>query len=923
MYDKMSGISIKGKYFSELVLLKFFDKPEQRLSVVFGRNGSGKSTCAMGFKICAGKMTDPDITAQLIDKDSGLLVAPEGGWPNLFVFDEDYVNKKVQIEDGGLHAIVLLGEQVDVKKELESIAKESKPIEDDQVDINTACSAYADNKNPKSPLYQRIKIEKALREENGWAATDALIKGSKTNTKVTDSVIKSLINMAPFESLSVLEKEFNEKMALFYKIRDAGTTIDTPSVQFKGFEAKERKICALLAQKIEPPVLSEREAKIIETIKTFGEGRITEIKDTFSNEKQKFCPYCSQEISDTHRHDLLASIENVLKKEEKKHKEDLMAAIIELPTLNIVPLKEIEPTLCEQAESQHKICQAVLAEYTKLLKEKMDKTYTPIQSSNLNLTAEISKLNGFLMQLEKGRVTFNDDVKKTNEIKKDLVLLNEKIWAKKLEFQIDQYQATLEAKAKVDEKKEQIEKELDKLRIRQSEVMAKKEQISIAVDAINKALQYVFFSTNRLQLKLKNKQYYLEANGKMVRPKDVSCGERNIIALCYFFTEIMEKQEVEKLYKKDQLLVIDDPISSFDFENRIGILTYLKSELQKVVMGNNNSKVIIFSHDLPTVFDLSKAIWEIALSISGDAKKERDTKKAQRKISCKELLQQGLHEFNDKKNDYIRLAENVYKYASDTEGEATDLTVGNNTRRLLEAFSTFIYRKNIQDISCDKEIIKKLNGKAPYFESLMYRIVLHNESHSEDRIKTSYDDMNFYEFLSPDEKRKTARSVLCLMYGLQPLHMEIVLKGIDGANNTLKDWYRGIPEEETLQAPLANKRMIKLYDLPVSAGTGNMALEDWTAQDYETENTECDFAVKTSGDSMEPNIHDGDILLVKRCEEIEENKVGIFFYNGAAYCKRLKTIKGKKKLVSDNADMYEPVEIKLELEFKVQGKVIE
>ena len=244
-------------------------------------------------------------------------------------------------------------------------------------------------------------------------------------------------------------------------------------------------------------------------------------------------------------------------------------------------------------------------------------------------------------------------------------------------------------------------------------------------------------------------------------------------------------------------------------------------------------------------------------------------------------------------------------------------------RRLLEAFSTFIYRKSIQDISCDKEIIKNLNGKAPYFTSLMYRIVLHNESHSEDRIKTSYDGMNFYEFLSPDEKRKTARSVLCLMYGLQPLHIKIILEGTKGAIGTIEAWYREIPEEETEKASSANKRMIKLYDLPVSAGTGNMALEDWTAQDYETENTECDFAVKTSGDSMEPNIHDGDILLVKKCEEIEENKIGIFFYNGAAYCKRLKAVKGKKKLVSDNAAMYQPIEINPELEFKVQGKVIE
>ena len=50
----------------------------------------------------------------------------------------------------------------------------------------------------------------------------------------------------------------------------------------------------------------------------------------------------------------------------------------------------------------------------------------------------------------------------------------------------------------------------------------------------------------------------------------MSLGERNIIALCYFFTQILSNQDIGKLYQDEELVVIDDPISSFDFENKVG-----------------------------------------------------------------------------------------------------------------------------------------------------------------------------------------------------------------------------------------------------------------------------------------------------------------------------------------------------------------
>jgi phage repressor protein C with HTH and peptisase S24 domain len=57
-----------------------------------------------------------------------------------------------------------------------------------------------------------------------------------------------------------------------------------------------------------------------------------------------------------------------------------------------------------------------------------------------------------------------------------------------------------------------------------------------------------------------------------------------------------------------------------------------------------------------------------------------------------------------------------------------------------------------------------------------------------------------------------------------------------------------------------------------------------------------DYAVRVSGDSMEPRFFNGDIVIVESCREIPEGKVGIFLYNGESYIKKF----GGDRLISVN-----------------------
>ena len=59
-----------------------------------------------------------------------------------------------------------------------------------------------------------------------------------------------------------------------------------------------------------------------------------------------------------------------------------------------------------------------------------------------------------------------------------------------------------------------------------------------------------------------------------MKPTQISLGERNIIALCYYFANIMQNQEFEESHAQEYILLIDDPVSSFDIENKVGIMSF-------------------------------------------------------------------------------------------------------------------------------------------------------------------------------------------------------------------------------------------------------------------------------------------------------------------------------------------------------------
>ncbi len=96
-------------------------------------------------------------------------------------------------------------------------------------------------------------------------------------------------------------------------------------------------------------------------------------------------------------------------------------------------------------------------------------------------------------------------------------------------------------------------------------------------------------------------------------------------------------------------------------------------------------------------------------------------------------------------------------------------------------------------------------------------------------------------------------------------------------------------------------RQIQLSLLPVSAGFGSF-LDSNDSEGISIPATEeyrqVDFAVRVSGDSMEPEYHNGDIVLVREQPSVEVGEVGLFTVDNMGYIKE----QGEDRLISRNPD---------------------
>jgi phage repressor protein C with HTH and peptisase S24 domain len=116
------------------------------------------------------------------------------------------------------------------------------------------------------------------------------------------------------------------------------------------------------------------------------------------------------------------------------------------------------------------------------------------------------------------------------------------------------------------------------------------------------------------------------------------------------------------------------------------------------------------------------------------------------------------------------------------------------------------------------------------------------------------------------------------------------------------------------------RRTVPVYAMPVSAGPG-VYLDDSTTEEISIpdnqKTADCDFALRISGNSMEPIYHNGDLVLVEDCDSVEVGELGIFVLDGDGFFKKF----GGDRLISLNPE-YADILLKNFTESVCCGKVI-
>lgn len=790
MIEDIASIKIKGGIFETETDLPIFEKEKTQkpnFSLIYGKNGSGKSTISRGFRKLTGDEELQIESMELLDADGSTIEVCEEEKNNTYVFNEEFIEDNIKIEDDGLSAIVVMGAVKYVDDNIKQIQPTYEKSLSEAQAQKEVFNKYSDSDNNLCPEYYINKMQEALKGDNSWASRDAKIRNNKTNSKVRRNTYTQFVELHPTKSRDELVLVYDATMKKLEAAKSGSKRIETVVPTLETFEDTENDIVNLLKEKIEKPVLSEREKSLFHILQDDnGNQKLTNIKNHFTGPQKITCPFCFQDVDEKYADDLVQSIEKILSKKVEEHQGKLLKARLSIFEVNLVAFNELSPEKVKECETKIGVLNSSIEQVNELINQKIENVYKPILNEGFCLKNKYDECVASLEELEEARKSFNEKTTATKPLIKELTNVNNEIAYYDLKELYEKYQKQIAEKKTEEEKSNKLNQTANDLRKKIEVLEQEKKNARIAMKAINDDLAYIFFSKTRLRIDYDHDKYVLYSHERLVEPGNVSVGERNAIGLCYFFNRIMENKDEEKVFNSKYLLVIDDPVSSFDMENRIGILSYLKYKLGQYLKGNDKSKFLLFTHDMQTFYDMRHFVLELLSSKykNGASKYVRDWELKNKSVDKIDI---------QKRNEYTALLGTVFDYADAEEIDTQySVSIGNVMRKVMEAFGTFVYKKGMAQLSTDESIMANLSKEdQAYYENLMYRLVLNTGSHMEEKVKT-IDDMNFFDYISDADKRRTARDVICFLYKINPLHVKAHLQGKENAVEKIEMWCEAI-----------------------------------------------------------------------------------------------------------------------------------
>ena len=594
-------------------------------NILFGYNGKGKSSIAIGIK-------------------NEFLKNSNKNQENFRVFDRDYISNSLLLEntDGKIKGIeVSFGKGVvDIENKVKELEK--KIITKEEIDkldsnivrlrkeIRTEIDTIHNRRKGKSNIQKKSKDESVERVIELYrkdykdakkieADDDKLINVNGDNS--IEKQISQNENLRPL-SFSNISTTLREETSIIFKEK-FGEDISIPEYEIVQWIESGIKIhkdgdnCKFCNNKLDYSGIKSK----INQYKENKRHKATKKLKQFREHLQQF----------------LESI-YLLEKETKTYStnigievEEYFTKITETKT-DIQSLIDLCQSKIDKIEIQEKFD-------FKLLTEILHKTEDSIQKINKIKSKQLSeqriKLNN-LTTLVKGAIGL--------EIFKSINITDK---LKDLKIKIEELKGKREKNIKV-------RQEIQDLKQQKSLTKDFADFVSQILNDINISLKVTLDSDNR--------NYIIKSTNENATLiiKDISEGEKNLLALLFFYFELFADNKQQQIKPEIELIIVDDPISSMDDSNKFYILELMKSLLELP-----NQQIFIMTHSWEDYCNLSYGKDNNQSFATFELRKNNGTSELA-KLSSKEkpynYLFKEIYEFSRKSDDDLKSECQIYHY---------------------------------------------------------------------------------------------------------------------------------------------------------------------------------------------------------------------------------------------------------------------
>ena len=570
----------------------------RKYNAIYGWNGTGKTTITRIFSVfekCElGNLELENDSDCVIETDNSTLkLSKDNSITDLLkkkirVFNDDFIDENLDWEKGIASRILLIGkEQIKQKEELNSIIRN---LENKIRFLEEKRKEKENEEKEKTRILEnaRDEIIDKLREVN-----DVKPKSGRAKDYINYTIkdVEKILELKEILSLSKLNKDNIFQLENSLKEKEAKKIIEKIEIDLVWIQNILDK-----SQGIFNTTIPEEVLRLLFDLKNINEKTREWLRIGYEIHKDKkhpvICEFCKNEISEKRLKELREYFSDVLINLFREIEE--LINNISFDKLPILSLKkedfysEFQNEFLDLNNKFNDQMNTVRQELNKIKEVLTKKKNNPSQV----ITFDFSICNKALKELEDIVGSINNLIEKNN--KKTNSFREKRIeYAHKLELAIiSKYKSSYDEKINnlksIQEKVNLLNKQKEELEKQKKELEQNLKKHHIAAEEFNKLLKS-FLGRDEIVLETIDEGYIIKRNGKIAN--NLSEGERGAIALIYFLIKLKE----ENFDAQNGIIIIDDPVSSFDSQYLYGAFGFIKEKIKEL----NPQQVFIFTHHFP------------------------------------------------------------------------------------------------------------------------------------------------------------------------------------------------------------------------------------------------------------------------------------------------------------------------------------